>query len=477
MAYQIPEKPKLPPGLRPIPGKGPFPIPRPPKKKRRRRRQPNVPMPDPAPKAPWVPPWQKQGVSMEEFLFFHPNWMKRHPKRAKGIRRRRAWQAKQLAEARKRTLAPMTPEQLAAEADRRVDASLNPQIEAIKAMTPIVARILGDRMPAIQGAFGNAGAALAGAGAGFAGDSAGRAAAAQAEAEGFAASQGLPGGTEGFNPDAIQNATYAPSFNVSGSLATQGALAANRQAAEVAISAIRSKEDLMAIAAKRPELRSQILSELYDREIQKAQLRIQQDAQNLYEDQFGLEEKKFKEEKRQFNISARLEAMGLALREKAAEAAVRRALAQGREVDASASRLLGYLVDQHGRPILRNGKKIRVKSEATDKDRREQYQDAVAESRDILGDPILNADVSPLRPGRYIAAPGAKGVFPPKGPGGVATTNDPKKARRDSEYTWAQAMKFLRSRFGISRTQARRALIAAGWIPPPSGPRAINHPH
>jgi hypothetical protein len=249
----------------------------------------------------------------------------------------------------------------------------------------------------------------------------------------------------------------------------QGAQAANLASAQQAIQAVKDKEDLMAIAARRPELRSQILNEIYSREIQKAQVRIQQDAQSLYEQQFGLEKSRFREEKRENRREHRLAIAGLRLETMQELRMAREAERRGREIDASASRLRGYLVDQHGRPILGpDGKRMKVKNDATGQDRREAYREAVDEAKDLKPEPMGNPNISPLAPGKYIAKPGAKGVFPPRS-GGPATTNNPAKARMEGGMGWAEALRFLTNRYGISRKAARRALIAAGYKAPRRG--------
>lgn len=369
--------------------------------------------------------------------------------------------------------APMGPKALQAEATKRVEGILGPQEDALREMSKAVAGILGQRAPQVQESYSRAGQNIAGLAGDFSSGMASRIAAAQAASADFSNLAGAPTAPPALDPEAIRNAAYAPGYVAGSSLEEQGAAAGALAAAQPGIHAAATTDQLRALAAQRPELRAQIIQELYDREIQKAQVVIQQRAQGLYERQFG-------EEKRQNRAQERIQILGLQLASMKERRMVEQAIAEGREVDASASKLLGYLVDQNGRPILGpNGKRIKVRNDANAGDRRKAYQDSVQEARDIRGQPIANTNMGPASPGKYLARPGAKGVFPAKG-GFPATTNDPKKARWDGQYTFHEALNYLVHRFGIARKRARAALIAAGW-PAPARTRvsegARNSPH
>lgn len=139
--------------------------------------------------------------------------------------------------------------------------------------------------------------------------------------------------------------------------------------------------------------------------------------------------------------------------------------------DPALSKVYGYVVDGRGRPILRNGKRIPVAKSPSKKGSGSKYADAVEEARELRGSPLENPNMGPAAPGKYLARPGAKGVFPAKKDPATgremfpATTNDPKKARHDAEYTFAEAQAYLMDVYGIPRAAARRALIRAGWKP------------
>jgi len=203
-------------------------------------------------------------------------------------------------------------------------------------------------------------------------------------------------------------------------------------------------QKLIDLAAKRPEVRAQVLAALQKFEMDKR-------AQSLYERQFGLKEEEFafdqETQKTKFEIE-------LAKLERA-----------GHEVDASASKDVGYFVDQYGDPILRNGKRIPTKAPTSSRNK------AVADARELRGEPVeaptLVQGPGGGRPpqGKYLTRPGAKG-FPD------GTTNSAAKAKYDSAYTFVEALNYLMELYpGMKRAAARAALRAAGWIPDGKRPK------
>lgn len=237
--------------------------------------------------------------------------------------------------------------------------------------------------------------------------------------------------------------------------------------------ALREKEDeldqeLADLMGKAPGLRLEAESQLEEQMLKGR-------AQTLYESQFGLDVEEAGERARHNRATE----AAAAYRNKNAqrqydlavqrhELAVRKANEQGRNASVGLSKAKGFLVDQRGRPIKdANGKRIPVPKEGSAagglsfSERR-----AVSESaRELLGEPIESD--APLG-GRYLAPNGVG----KKGPDGTWTTNDPKKAKRDTQYTFTAAIDYLTSTYGISRTQARKFLVRAGWKPPkPPTPR------
>lgn len=160
---------------------------------------------------------------------------------------------------------------------------------------------------------------------------------------------------------------------------------------------------------------------------------------------------------------------GLRVREQNDLLDAQAAAARGQEVDASASKGVGYLVDQNGKPILNsNGKRIKVSRTSTaPSPGNSGYQKAVKAAQELRGDPLENN--SAIYPGAYIADPKAKGgdvkTFKSAGGTVVRTTDNPKKARYDTQYTFAEAVKVIMETYGVTRAQARKALITIGWKP------------
>lgn len=407
--------------------------------------------------------------------------------------------------------APLTPKQINTQVDQRVQAAFGPQEQLIKsqadqrrATAEAAAKALADLQaaigPGIEGAFRSGADQIAGLGAGYAG-------AARQALEGDAATlqTGLQANARGALPpetlqailsEAAPTKTADTIYGLGGSLPAQGMIREGlafgaqgrllpgqtlaRGQEEVFQAGADESKALLELAAKRPEYREQVIDALYKLELDKLNARIAQSelgiktrAQKLYERQFG-------ETVRSNKADESIRRQSLANQIANHELAVAKAQAQGLEVNASASKSLGYLVDQYGNPIKdKHGKRIPIKDSPTAKDSQKQYQAAVAEAKQMLGEPI-EADASSYKmppPGKYIARPGAKGVFPPRKDATghqlyPPTTNNPRLAQRDSSMTFAEAVNYLMQHYGLSKAQANKALRAGGWRPVGDRPKA-----
>lgn len=357
--------------------------------------------------------------------------------------------------------------------------------------------------PGIQSGYDLAAKETGSLAAGFSGPMADRVRSAQQENADFVASQvqgaDIPQGTD---PTVLQDTSYAlGGYIPAASLEAQGAAANRWGQALPGIQALETtqavqgeqvrgvqetaqyEQQLIDLATKQPEMRSQVLDQLYrleldkltarmsqrqfsseerDRErrfgLDKRQVAVQERAQSLYERQFG-------ETARSNQADEALRFAGLQLDSAKAAQDVAEAEAKGKQIDAAASKVRGFVVDKEGNSVLNEkGKRIKVANTTTSaKDRNKLYRDAVEGARDLRPTPIENSNVTALTPGKYLAKQGAKGVF--RRPGMPATTNDPKKARTEGGMTFAEAQSYLQERYGLTRARARQALIASGWKP------------
>jgi hypothetical protein len=388
--------------------------------------------------------------------------------------------------------APWSSQLMNQEADRRVQGVIGPQEESIRrrsaaeiaALTQsgiAVADILKAIAPATEGAYATAAQDISGMAGAFTGGMADRMREGQLGGDQFSAlqGQGAPGG-----PDAgsAQNVLQALGGFIPGSsLRSQGAAArahaevlpgvqALQTQSDVRARLSQSDEELLELARTRPEMRQKVMDELYQREMDKLQgrlstrqTRVQERAQDLYEKEFG-------EDKRSNRADEDLKAANYALAVSKHQLAISKAEAEGRRPDATLSKAYGHIVDADGNPILSgNGKKIPVaktgKPAAPAKTPWQQHRgQIVGEARELRGNPLENDNVGPASPGQYLARPGAKGKDVHPGRGGFpATTSNPNKAQRDSEYSFREAQDYLMQAYGINRANARKALVAAGW--------------
>ena len=227
--------------------------------------------------------------------------------------------------------------------------------------------------PADQQAYEQAASEQAGLASGFSGQAAGQVADAQQAGSDFSSKIGLNGvdSQQQVNPQDLQNALYDQAGYIPGSsLESQGAAAGAWGNAQPAIQASHTEGDLvssdanyakqlLSIAAQEPQLRGQILSQLY-----KDQLSGQ--AQGLINAKFGEQVRvdnahiaRDQALTRQGQIRLNISGQSLVLRQQSQKLAVQKYIRQGNTIDASASRAAGYLVDGAGNPITtKNGKKI-----------------------------------------------------------------------------------------------------------------------
>lgn len=323
-------------------------------------------------------------------------------------------------------------------------------------------------------------------------------AAEQANAD-FMAKQ-APGATPQNEPDpkAAADAGYYLGGYVPGAqLEGQGAAAASTQAGLPLLQAAKTEQDIMGsqaknvqddqqyvqamldLAAKEPDMRNQILDHLYQREQQKFSMRIQQQAQDLYQAKFGVqaqqgqerinqEQQRLRMEERQGNARLSLQAAGLKLSQAKYRLDVKKALINGQRIDSSASKTAGHLIDQNGQPILgKDGKTIPVAPTASGGSSGTNngvgstgYHEAVRATKSIMPQP-KDASQASLGQYKYYAQPG-KGTFV-QGSGWF--TNDPTQAATEGKYTFPEAVQYMMSAYGLNRRAARQALVAGGWKP------------
>lgn len=409
------------------------------------------------------------------------------------------------------------------QADTQVDASIAAQsspIEAARARAAAAAIAdekalrgigeagqsflagIGGRM---QGGYDRAAQETAGLASGFSTDTANRIKAAQDANAQFVNDQAKGADQQQtVDPNALHDTLYGLGGFVPGSsLEAQGAAAnqwgeglagidtidtKNKVEGRQATAATDDKQyeqQLIDLAAKRPDLRNQIVDELYKREVDRfnanlqqqqekeserhnkvseeqnqSQLNISDRAQTLYEKQYG-------EKVKHDRATEALSAAKLQLSNAKYQTQLNNDLQKGKQIDAAASRVKGTIVYKDGTvtniPIAKTSSSVSASVKS--------YRSAVTEAKTLRGKPVTNPTPLPgVAPGKYIAAPGAQGVFPATA-NYPATTNDPKKAKSDAKYSFVEAQAYLMDSHGLSRANARKALIAAGWKPDGQRPK------
>ena len=182
--------------------------------------------------------------------------------------------------------------------------------------------------------------------------------------------------------------------------------------------------------------------------------------------------------------SARLQYQykSLELQTQKAVVAAQQAEAKGRQIDAAASKVRGFVVDRQGRYVMEGGKRIKVAPSATSTSAKTRATakrtSAISKARTSafsFGQQLLK-DHAVKTPD--LAPPTAKAYIRRQGPGGriFETTDDPAKALKS--ITFAEAMQqawgavdgdTLVQVYGLTaaqvRKQIRQALIRAGWTP------------
>lgn len=405
------------------------------------------------------------------------------------------------------------------QADQQTDASLAAQAAPInseraraaaaaladqKALSGLglsVAELMKGIGPAIQQGYSGAAQDLAGMAAGFSGATADRVR--QAQAQGAATIDQLAPGADhpqGTDPNALQDSLYGlGGFIPGGSLETQGAAAnrwgsvlpaiegvttenevAGRQAQQVKDDQ-KYAQDLIDLAGKRPDLRNQILDHLYQREVEALNARLGVRKQNqderhtlvqegldarqvaVQEQALALYNKKYGSDLAYKSAELTLREAGLKLSQAKYQHQLDKDIAAGQQIDAAASRVKGTIVYKDGTvtniPIAKTNSGTK------------SYQKAVGEARSLRGKPVTvtltGTEINPH--GKYVADPSqpynvSGGVFPPS-EGLPATTNDPSRAKIGSTYTFVEAQAYLMDKYGLTRAQARKALVSSGWKP------------
>lgn len=369
-------------------------------------------------------------------------------------------------------LRPLNDAQIRARANQQLEDLMRPQrtqlesearsrAATIQAASQAASALLASHAGITGDAYAQANQELQGIGSGYSDEMKARIQASQAAASKFAGSQGAPAAPPAVDASALGDTIYHGGVGIPGSsLASQGASAVAAQNEQAGIPLLQGAQDirqseqesekaLLELAQQRPELRDKIMNELYDREMAKLDARLKQQAQDLYQAQFGetvrshltneqlsqdrntISEKRYEEQVRQHDL------------------AISKAKAQGRQPNASLSRAYGYIVDAQGNPILdKDGKHIPVHQNTSASSKKQkankQYEKAAGEAANMY---------EASQPGQD-----ANGLPTP-----------PKRAWR-----WGNALRYLMTRYGITRARARQALIAGGFRPPGKPTHAGN---
>lgn len=372
----------------------------------------------------------------------------------------------QAAAALKASQAPILQQQQIA--DQRA-AAARQAMQAVGAAGASILQPVGDRNAAAYDQATKETANLVG---GLTGQLGAHMAADQAAASDFR-SKMAPGSAsqEQVNPENVQNATYDLGAVIPGSsLAEQGAAAtaygnempaiplstaANQEAASVGQQGLDDQQyadQLLQLAQQEPQVRAQILDQLYQTEASKANALTQQQAQNLYAAEFGqktaydnaqigLAQQRVK----QTGVRLQLQQQGLRLRSQSQALAVKKANIDWSRIDSSASKATGYLMTKGGQYVTdKNGKKIPVAVSST------------AKSPKFTG---------PGSTAYRSAYSYASSHFMPKyiAPGVV----DPTQVRP----SFVQMQSHLVNAYGVSRAQARKILVGLGIKPDGKRPK------
>ena len=347
-------------------------------------------------------------------------------------------------------------------AQKLADARAAAARQAMQGFGLAGASILKDAAPLAGQAYQQAAQAQASLAAGFSGDVAQRVrntvGQEQALVDKFA-----PGGQVAApNVQGMQNALYAgtgyiPGVSNEGMAASQIATSALQPSIQEGrtTEALRGSEisqqaddqqytqQMLDLAAKAPQLRTQILQQLQANELAKRNAWLQQQAQasligaRAASIQQG--NRRLNMEQRQGNARIALQAANLQLSQARDRQAVRQALIQGHRIDSAASHAAGYLIDRNGNPILnRQGQRIPVQSGS--------------------GGGARGSNTGPGSTSWKEAYRYASGTYIDPGIGGQPTPGF-------SRPPYPKMVRYLRGSYGLTRGQARRLLSSLGIKP------------
>lgn len=411
--------------------------------------------------------------------------------------------------------APLSAADIAAQADAYAKAQIDPQKAEIQRQADLAAARekaaydarSGFGLAAMellkgidyQAPYTGAAGEIGGLAKGFSDAAAQRLAGVESQNEDFARSQGQEYTSEA-KPSALQGTLYDLNGYIPGSnLAEQGAYAQEWGNAQPGIQLAVTNQDLDSLRAKAiaeqddyatqiinvakqfPQLRQQALQQLQQYEIDKATYRLNasnsaadnaRQARALRDNEIaaGIKNMQTQQEFKYKWASLKLQTLK-------AQQAVQNASNRGRQIDATGSKVRGFVVDKNGDFVLdSDGNRIPVQKSSstgalTAYQRTQLTKQANETAISLKGDPIaVPSGQARYTPGKYLAAPGAKGkdVYPARGKGPLATpatTNNPAKAQRDGSMSFAQAQASLMSMYNITKARARAILVANGWKP------------
>lgn len=259
------------------------------------------------------------------------------------------------------------------------------------------------------------------------------------------------------------------------------------------------EQQLIDVAKQYPQLRSQAIDALYQHELDKLNARMGIDKQKADAKQQAFENNLATQD---MMLKQRAEAANeLALGIKASQPTklqiVRNADGSTVAVDPTTGKVVqrisgpkqqppktfkgpgGYMYRMNGDGTAT---KIAGQTPAPGKSGTTAMQKATKDAVGLRGNPVeYKGDAVVIVPGvdtpyhvrgKYVAdmrkakAKHRKVFSVPNGKGGyIQTTNDPKLAATDATMSFVQAQSYLMQTYGLNRAQARKALIAAGWMP------------
>jgi hypothetical protein len=226
------------------------------------------------------------------------------------------------------------------------------------------------------------------------------------------------------------------------------------------------RQQLKNIAAQYPDLRAKALAALQQYDLDQKKYALSERAQGDIEKRLGIDTQYKSDTLLLRQQTVDLQRQGLKLRQQKQASDLQKQQIDMQRIDPGASRVAGHIVLKDGSvPVDSKGQPISVAA-STSGSPAKGYQKAVAEAVKLRGVPAQNRDVGPGSPGRYLAVPGASGkdVYPAH-QGFSATTDNAQKAAYTGTMNFAQAQTYLQNAYGLTRSKARAALIAAGWRP------------